>query len=159
MATQISRARSSLPNCRSARTCKRRFSVREACASRTAGVSRGWTMIPTHGCPSSDSGAPLGTIKCWMGATYFLMRRLCKCRQRWPSTCSPDCARDFRSLGLTGRARPGPQIVEDDRQQAFGLRHPLPYCWAFRMKGPNDGVEASVTLPGMKADRANRQIR
>jgi hypothetical protein len=32
----------------------------------------------------------------------------------WPETEAPDRVRYFRSSRLTGRARPGPQIVEDD---------------------------------------------
>ena len=37
----------------------------------------------------------------------------------WPEAETPDQARYFRSLGLTGRARPSLQIVEDDPKQKW----------------------------------------
>src|ERR1700756_1076749 len=36
-----------------------------------------------------DAEHPFGTMKCWMGATHFLTKKLPKVAPRWRSTCSP----------------------------------------------------------------------
>ena len=87
------------------------------CLQALASIGKNWSAVHGRRSFGSADARPLPQLKVRRSRASAGL-----CRRFWPEDEAPDRARHFRSLGLTARARSGPQIVEDDPKLPFLAR-------------------------------------